>query len=341
MRLRFNQLRAHAQGPLAPVYLVCGDEPWQLGEAASALRAAARAQGFTEREVLDQDGNFDWSLLAASASAMSLFAERKQIELRLGSAKIGAEGSAAIRAYCERPCPDNLLLVIAPALDRKELDAAWVKAIDGVGALVQVWPLKGTELTRWLGERLTAAGLIPGEGVAELIAERSEGNLLAAVQEVEKLALLREPGPLAVEDLLGNLADSARFDVFALSDAALAGDRARVARVLAVLQAEGTAHVLVLWTLARDIRMLAEAAAARAARRPLGPVLSAHRVPRMREEAVGRALGRLSPAFLRRLLQRCLEVDLAIKGQRQGDPWQLLAVVADALARGPAQGRAG
>jgi DNA polymerase-3 subunit delta len=340
MRLRFNQLAGHLRGPLAPAYLVCGDEPYQLGEAARALRAAASAGGFEEREVLDQDTGFDWGLLAASASAMSLFATRKLIELRVSSARLGVEGGAAVRAYCERPCPDNLLLMVAPGLERKELDTQWVKAIEALGVVVQVWPLKAAELTRWIAERLAAAGLVPDEGVAELLAERSEGNLLAAAQEIEKLRLLREPGPLALDDLLGSLADSARFDVYALTDAALGGNRARVQRVLRVLQAEGTAEVLVLWALAREIRMLAEAAAARAARRPLGPVYAAHRVPRLRQDAIERALARLSPGLLRRLLQRCAGIDRAIKGQGSGDPWHGLSVLADALARGVTGGRA-
>jgi DNA polymerase-3 subunit delta len=337
MRLRFNQLARHLQGSLVPAYLVCGDEPYQLGEAARAIREAARDQGFEEREVLDQEGGFDWGLLAASASAMSLFATRKLIEVRVSSSKLGADGGGAIRAYCERPCPDNLLLLVAPGLDRKELDTQWVKALDGLGALIQVWPLKTHELIHWIAERLAAVGLVSADGVAELLAERSEGNLLAAAQEVEKLRLLREPGTLGLDDLLGNLADSARFDVYALTDAALGGNRARVQRVLRVLQAEGTAQVLVLWALAREIRMLAEAAAARSARRPLAPVYSAHRVPRMRQDAVERALARLSPALLRRLLQRCADIDRAIKGQAAGDPWHALSVLADALARGAAK----
>jgi DNA polymerase-3 subunit delta len=237
MRLRFTQLPEHLARGLSPVYLICGDEPFQLGEAARLIRTAARTAGFDEREVLDQDAQFDWGALGASASAMSLFSQRKLIDLRLSSGKIGKDGSAALRAYCARPCPDNLLLVTAPGLERKELENQWVKSLDTVGAVVQVWPLKGRELAQWLSQRLTAAGFVPEPGAAELLAERVEGNLMAAVQEIEKLRLLREPGPLPLEDLLGTLADSARFDLFALTDAAVAGDRARVHRVLAVLRA--------------------------------------------------------------------------------------------------------
>jgi DNA polymerase-3 subunit delta len=238
-----------------------------------------------------------------------------------------------VRAYCDRPCPDNLLLIIAPELDRKELLSQWAKRVESVGALVQVWPLKGRELVQWLGQRLQSVGLQPGPGVAELLAERAEGNLLAAVQEIEKQRLLRDPGPLALADLLGNLADSARFDLFSLTDAALSGDRARTQRVLSVLRAEGTADVLVLWVLARELRTLAEAAAARAggARAPGG---ADARMPPQRLAAMERALSRLSPTLLRALLHQCSLVDQAIKGLAVGDPWHRLAVVADALAAG-------
>lgn len=334
MHLRFNQLRPQLERGPASVYLVCGDEPYQLGEAARLIREQARAHGFDEREVLEQDGSFDWGALTASASAMSLFSTRKLIDLRIGTARLGKDGGAALRAYCERPCADNLLLMVAPALDRKELASQWAKAVDAAGAIVQVWPLKGAELVRWLQERLTAAGFQPQAGVAELLAERSEGNLLAAAQEIEKLRLLHEPGRLGIGDLLGNLADSARFDLFALTDAALAGDRARVQRILGVLRAEGTAEALVLWALAREIRMLAEAAAARAGGASPSPVYAAHKVPPHRQESVGRALQRLSPRLLRALLRQCAAADLAIKGLSPTDPGHRLGIIADTLAAG-------
>lgn len=334
MRLRFNQLHDSLARGLAPLYLICGDEPYQLGEAARLVREAARRQGFVEREVLDQDGDLDWRALSAAADAMSLFSTRKLIELRIGTARLGQEGGAAIRAYCTRPCPDNLLLIIASGLDRKELTTQWVKQVDSVGVVTQVWPLKGQELVRWLGQRLRALGLLPGHGVAELLAERAEGNLLAAVQEIEKQRLLRDPGPLELTDLLGSLADTARFDLFALTDAALSGDRARTQRVLSVLRAEDTAAVLVLWVLARELRTLSEATGARGrgGARPMGG--GGPPLPPQRIQAMERALSRLSPTLLRTLIQQCALVDQMIKGQTPGDPWHRLAVIADAMAGG-------
>jgi DNA polymerase-3 subunit delta len=334
MQLRFNQLASQLSRELAPVYLLHGDEPYQLGEAARLIREQARRKGFDEREILDVDGHFDWNLLPASAEAMSLFSARKLIELRIGSGKLGKDGGAAIRAYCERPCPDNLLLILAPGLERKDLQAQWAKTVEALGVLVQVWPLKEKELETWLGQRLLAVGFQAGAGVAALLAERAEGNLLAAVQEIEKLRLLHETGPLTLDDLLGNLADSARFDLFALTDAAIAGDRARVQRVLAALRGEGIADALVLWVLARELRMLADVAAAIARRTSPESVFMTHRVPRPRQEGIARALRRLSPDLIQRLLQQCLLADLSIKGMTHDDSWQLLAIIADALSAG-------
>ncbi|WP_295391404.1 DNA polymerase III subunit delta [uncultured Thiodictyon sp.] len=334
MRLRFTQLADQLARGLAPIYLICGDEPYQLGEAARSIRARARAAGFDEREVLDQDGAFDWGALTASANAMSLFCARKLIDLRIGTAKLGKEGGAAVRAYCERPCPDNLLLMTAPVLERKELETQWAKAVEAQGVVVQVWPLKERELVQWLEQRLKSAGFVPARGVADLLAERLEGNQLAAAQEIEKLRLLREPGPLAVDDLLGTLADSARFDLFALTDAAIAGDRARVQRVLAVLRAEGTAATLVLWVLARDLRMLAQAAWAKGRQGSASQFVAQQRVPRQRQEAIERALRRLSGTLLRSLVRQCALADRSIKGLGPNDAWERLAFIADTLASG-------
>ncbi len=332
MQLRFTQLADQLKRTVAPVYLCCGDEPYQLGEAARLVRERARQAGFDERAVLDADASFDWGLLTAAAETMSLFSMRKLIELRIG--KLGKEGGAAIRAYCQRACSDNLLLILAPDLKWKDLQTPWVKAAEALGVLLEVKPLKERELQSWLKARLLDAGFQPDAGVAALLAERAEGNLLAAVQEIEKLRLLHEPGSLTLDDLHGNLADSARYDLFALTDAALNADRARVQHILSVLRGEGTADTLVLWVLARELRMLVEVAGAMARRASPEPLFTAHRVPRLRQDTITQALRRLPPMLLQRLLQQCLQADLAIKGQTPGDPWQHLASIADVLSGG-------
>lgn len=332
MRLRFPQLKDQLDRALAPAYLLSGDEPLQLGEAAQTVRSKAAALGFDERVVLDQDAAFDWNELAGAADSMSLFSSRKLIDLRLSTPRIGKEGSAAVREYCERVNEDTVLLVSAPSLERKELRTKWVQEMDRVGVVLQVWPVEGEHLIRWAEQRLRTAGFSPEPGAAALLAERVEGNLLAAAQEIEKLRLLREPGPLPAADLLAAISDSARFDVFTLSDAALAGDRARVARVLAGLKAEGTASPLVLWALLRDLRLLAALAFARAQRQDRGAVFAEYRVWESRHPLVLKALGRFSLGRLRRLLQQCAVADRRIKGVLGGDPWQDLERIADQLA---------
>jgi DNA polymerase-3 subunit delta len=334
MRLRYPQLAGHLRRGLAPVYLLSGGEPLQLRDAAEAIRAAARAAGCDEREVLDQDATFDWRALAATRETLSLFSRRRLIELRIATARLGRDGGAALRAYCARPPAEDCLLILAPHLERKELKGGWSQAVDQAGVILEVWPLTGRTFIAWLEERLRAAGFQPAPGVAALLAERAEGNMLAADQEVEKLALLHAGGPLSEADLLAAVGDSARFDVFALGDAALAGERARVQRILAVLAADGTGEPLVLWSLARDVRLLAAAAFARARGQDLAPVFAAHQVRPTRQPQVERALARLPLADLHRLLERCAAADACIKGVMPGDPWPLLAEIADGLARG-------
>jgi DNA polymerase-3 subunit delta len=333
MRIQFPQLAGSLARGLAPVYLVCGDEPLQLGEAAQTIREAARKRGFDERELLEQEVGFDWDRLAAAGMERSLFATRKLIELRLSGARIGREGSDAVRAYCERPCPDNLLLILAPSLDYKELKAKWVQTIERAGALLPVRQLEGPRLVRWIEQRMRSRGLRPGPGVPELLAERVEGNLAAAAQEVEKLALLYDDSQLDRDRLLKAISDSARYDLFDLSDAAIGGDRARVHRVLDGLAAEGTPEPLVLWALARELRMLSAAAySARQGAAALSRALDAHRVWESRRGPVRKAIERLPIAVLHGLLADCAQVDRRIKGLDRGDPWLGLARIADVLA---------
>ncbi len=336
------QLSQQLKKGLATVYLLAGSEPLQLGEAADAVRATAREQGFSEREVLETGPDFDWSSLVGAMGSLSLFAEQRLIELRIATAKsgskgdgVGREGSDAIRGCLERLSPDILLLILAPGLDWKALKAKWVQAIERAGVVVQVREPQGRQLIQWLNGRLRRAGFVPTAEAAALLAERVEGNLLAADQEITKLGLALEPGPLDAEGLLAAVADSARYGVFDLADAAVSGDRARVARVLEVLQAEGTAEPLVLWALAREVRKLAALSFARAKQQPLAPLLKAHQVWDSRRPLVVAALDRLPLDHLWDLVIRCADADLAIKGRGVGDPWQLFASIADGLAAAP------
>jgi len=336
MRLNVNQLTGQLKQPLLPVYLVSGDEPLQHGEALDAIRAAARAQGHLEREVLEHDNHFDWNLLAAMADNLSLFGDRRLIELRLSSSKIGAEGSKALLEYLQRPPEDTVLLIIAPKLERSQTGSKWVKQIDAAGALVSVWPVDRNQLPGWLEQRMRSQGLQPGPGVAHWLAERVEGNLMAAVQELEKLRLLQEPGPVDQEQMMAAVADSARYTVFDLADSALEGRTARCVRVLQVLKAEGTPQPLALWALLKETRLLAGLAGEAAQGRPLAQVIGARReIWDKRRSLYDQAVRRLPPKDWQRLLQSCGAADRAIKGMDKTDPWLLLEEIALGIAGSP------
>ncbi len=310
-------------------------DAFQLGEAASLVRQTARALGFGEREVLEVDGHFDWGLLTVAAQSLSLFSSLKLIELRLGSGKIGREGGEAVRHYCAQPRAENRLLILAPNLEYQELQAKWVQAVERVGVLLQVKPLDGQGLVDWIGQRLRERGLRPGPEVAAMLAERVEGNLLAAAQEVDKLVLIYGEGSLNAEQLSRAISDSSRFDLFDVPDAALAGDRARMHRILAGLAAEGTAEPLMLWVLAREVRLLARAAfASHSGPRALDAFLNAERVWKNRQGPLKSALYRLPPTRLWHLLGQCARADRQIKGLEPGEAWVTLAVIGDALAGG-------
>jgi DNA polymerase-3 subunit delta len=337
MRVDPSQLQPALQRALAPVYLLFGDEPLQLGEAADAVRAAAQARGFTERTCLEADGHFDWSALDQAAATLSLFAERRLLEVRVAGEGVGRDGGEAIRRYCGIGADDVLLLIIAPKLDWKTLSSKWAQALDGVGVIVQVRQPQGRRLQQWLQGRLVQVGFAPTDEALALLAERVEGNLLAAAQEIEKLRLLRDPGPLDAEALLTAVSDSARYDLFDLTDAALAGDRARTDRVLWALQAEGTAAALVLWVLARELRKLAAVGYALASRGDTAAVLREYKVTQYRRDEVLAAARRLPLGRLWALLARCADADLAVKGRGAADPWLLLAEIADGLAAAAAR----
>jgi len=335
MRIPYPQLPSYLKQGLPPVVMICGDEPFQFGEAASLVRQRARETGYEEREVLEIDGHFDWGLLTVATQSLSLFSSRKLIEMRLPSGKIGREGSEAVRLYCAQPRPENRLLILAPNLEYQELQAKWIQSVERVGALLQVKPLEGQMLVDWIRKRMSDRGLRPGPEVAAMLAERVEGNLLAAVQEVDKLVLIHGEGPLNAEQLSRAIADSSRFDLFDVSDAALAGDRTRMHRILVGLAAEGVAESLILWVLAREVRLLNRAAfALRSGTPALDAFLKAERVWQNRLGPLKSSLRRLPPARLRLLVGECARADRQIKGLEPGEAWLTLLVIGDALAGG-------
>ncbi|HEX7915839.1 DNA polymerase III subunit delta, partial [Rudaea sp.] len=300
-----------ATGELKPVYLLAGEEHLLLLEAADALRARARELGYAEREVFDADANFDWNQLAQSASSMSLFATRKLIDLRMPTGKPGKEGSAAIIEYCENPPPDTVLLITATQWSKAH-ETSWVTAVEKAGVFVSLWPLKPNELPDWVAQRMASRGLKPTRDAIEALVERIEGNLLAAAQEIDKLALLQGDKPLDAATLEDLVADSARFDVFKLADAALAGDASRALRILAGLRAEGEQVVGLLGWLLNQQQLLARLANARGNQ---AAAFKAERIWPARETIYKKALARADRTHWDACLIQAGRVDRIGKGR--------------------------
>ena len=326
MQLKPEQLDGHLRKQLAPVYFISGDEPLRVMEAADAVRAAAREQGYSEREVLSVEAGFDWGRLDAAAGSMSLFAERRLVDLRLPGGKPGDAGGKALRAWAGQPPEDTLLLVTAGKLEPAARKSKWLQALDRAGVVVLVWPLDAQQFPAWVKRRMQQRGLEPTGDAVALLAGRVEGNLLACVQEIDKLYLLRGAGPVTGEDIAEAVADSARYDVFSLVDAALAGDGVRTVRMFQGLRGEGTPSAVVLWALAKEVRQLAAMARLVAAGQAVPKVLAQYRVWQNRKAVVGRALQRLArrDGDAARLLRRCALVDRVIKGQAAGNEWDEL-----------------
>ncbi len=321
MQLRAEQLEAQLARELSPVYAIHGDEPLIALEAADAVRAAARKRGFTEREVFEPGRGFDWSELAHSLASLSLFGGSKIVELRLPGGKPGPQGAEAIAAYCERPASDILLLVSLPRLDRQSQGSAWFGALSRAGVVVDVWPVERARLPAWIAERLGRQRQRAPREALEFLADRVEGNLLAAHQEVQKLALLAPQGELSLDVVRDVVANVARYDAYTACEAMLAGDRARYVRVIDGLKSEGEAPTLVLWALSEELYALARIQAGAAAGRPVDDLLRENRVWGPRQRPMKAAATRVAPQAVQRALAHAARIDRAIKGVGPGEPW--------------------
>ncbi len=325
MKLPPAQLGKHLQGSLAPVYVVSGDEHLLCQEACDAIRAACRQQAFSERQVLSVESGFDWGQLLEAGANLSLFAEKRLLELRIPNGKPGDKGAAALLHYLARPAEDTVLLISLPKLDGSTQKTKWAKAlIDGKDVqFLQVWPVDAAQLPQWIRQRLSQAGLAADQEAVELIAARVEGNLLAAAQEIEKLKLLAEDGRVTADTVQAAVADSARYDVFGLIDAALQGHPEHSLRMLEGLRGEGIEAPVILWALARELRLLANIAQQYAQGVPLERAFSQARPPvwDKRRPLVSKALQRHDVAGWQRLLMAAQLIDEQIKGQAEGDPW--------------------
>lgn len=353
MLLNPAQLSVHLQRGLKSLYTLHGDEPLLIQEAADAIRACARAQGFSERSAYTVMGaHFDWSEVLAASSSLSLFAERQMVDVRIPSGKPGKEGSLAIQQLAEQSAGNEgtLLLFLLPRLDKATKTSAWFAALESRGVSLQVEPVQRPALPQWIAQRLALQGLRVADGEEgqrslQFFADRVEGNLLAAAQEIEKLALLYGPAAkagaaptiLSFEQVESAVLNVARYDVFKLSEAVLAGQLQRVQRMLDGLQAEGEAPVLVHYAISEDIRALKRVKDALGQGRPLPLALREQRVWGQRERLFEQVLPRLGAATLGSLLQSAHQVDGIVKGLRSPDwpqdGWQALHRLASQLCR--------
>ena len=328
MQINADQLARQLERGLAPLYLVSGDEPLQVEECGSAIRRRAEAGGCSERSVFTVESGFDWDGLRTATQSLSLFADRRLIELRLPTGRPGETGAALLNELATNASADIVLLVITGKLDKTQRESSWVQAIEAAGTHAVIWPLDAQKLPAWLTQRFAARGLKPEAGVVDLIAWHLEGNMLAAAQEVDKLAMLcgavpggagATEGRVTLADVEESLADSARFSIYQLVDAALVGDVVAARRILASLRTEGSEPILMLWALARELRTLAQMGQELARGKPESAVLA--RAWAQRRTRVGKALRRHPAPVWLDFVRRSARLDRILKGRETGDLW--------------------
>lgn len=335
MELRPDQLDQHLAGELAPVYRVSGDEPLQHTEVGDAIRAAARARGYSVREVHEARADFEWSRLTEAGSNLSLFGDGRLVDLRLPTGRPGREGGAVLKAWAQKPPEDAVLLVTTPRLERDVLKSAWCRALDAAGVAITLHLPERGQLPRWIEHRMQARGLQPDREAVTLLADRIEGNLVAAAQEIDKLLLLHGPGPVDSDAVATAVADSTRFGPFDLGDAVVDGEPERLARIAAGLRAEGVAPPLALWALHREIELLATVAARCAGGESRSAAVRAAGVWQRRQDRVARAVTRMPANAWARLLVGCARLDRVAKGAERGSFWEELVELGLTAAGAP------
>lgn len=337
MQLRHDALDAHLAKSLAPLYVITSDEHLLALEAADKIRKTARAQGLTEREVLIVERYFKWGELLAANQSQSLFGDRKLIELRMPTGKPGKDGGQALQEYVGALNPDNVTLITLPKLDWQTQKSAWVSALQQAGVYIDIPLVERAHLPAWIGTRLTAQRQSADRQSIDFIADRVEGNLLAAHQEIQKLALLHPEGKLSFEQVQDAVLNVARYDVFKLNEAMLAGDATRLVRMIDGLKGEGEALPLVLWAMAEEIRTLLKIKAGAAQGRAVGMLLKEFRIWGPREKLMEPAVRRLKLSTLEAALQEAAQIDKMVKGLRAkafaGDAWDALLQLGLKVAR--------
>jgi len=332
MKLRPEQLGTHLKKGLSPVYLITGDEPLISEESSDLLRHHLQEQGFSEREVLHVDGSFSWEYLLECANALSLFAEKKIIELRLSSQKLNKKSSEILQSYLSNPAPDNILVITADKLDGNTKKSAWFKAVDKSGVIIEIWPVETEQLPNWIRQRAAQIELQLDDEAIQLLCDRIEGNLLAAKQELSKLSLLFPRQVVSADDIVDSVSDSSRYDIYGLSDAALNGQSTRCCKILQVLRQDGTEPPVVLWALSKELRSLAAIQQAQNNGQSFDAVCQRERIWGKRKPLARKASQRISSKQINTALQQCAEVDKIVKGMAIGDAWLLLTSISLTLS---------
>ena len=327
MRLKVEQLERALQKGLSPVYFLSGDEPLQLGELADAIRISAKQRGYHNREVISVDKNFNWNELAFASDSLSIFSDKRLLELRIPSGTLGVDGAKALINYCNRPAEDTILLITAGKIDNKSTKSRWFEVLDKLGVIIQVWPLEGDDLNRWLQLRLSKRGLQADQQGLQLLASRIEGNLLAAAQEIEKLYVLYGSVFVSVDQIYDVVADSSRYDVFKLMDAVLATNINKLIKILSGLKAESVAAPVVLWALTREARLIIQIKLALGKGHDKNLVFKNLGVWAKRKQLINQTMNRLSENQLNKILVLSAKADRQIKGQEAGDAWETLLAI--------------
>lgn len=332
MKIYPDKLQNSLKEQIKPIYVVSGDEPLLVQETCDSIRLSLKQSGYTERELFHVDASFDWQQLLYSASSMSLFAEKKLIELRMPTGKPGDKGAAVLKSYVENIPEQTVLLIITNKLERSTQNTKWFKALDSAGASVQIWPIEVNQLPAWLNNRIRKSGMSAGRETVEALVDKVEGNLLAAVQEIERIRLISGEGRIELNQVLNEVSDSSRYTVFALIDAALSGNAVRTCKVVQGLRSEGTEILQIVGLLGRELRSLSKMAARLSAGQSVNSVMQLHRVWSNRKNIVGKTLHRHKLSEFERMISQLAKLDKMVKGLGPGDPWDELTSILLRLA---------
>ncbi|MBV1888849.1 MAG: DNA polymerase III subunit delta [Proteobacteria bacterium] len=335
MKLDFQQLPAHLQKPLQPIYLVAGDETLLVDEACDLIRNAAKQNGYDDRQIHQVDAQFDWQQLLVATGTLSLFSQKRTVELRLAPKQPGNDGRAALQSYAENPNPDDLWLIRSGKLEKSTQNTKWFKAVEKAGVVILIQPVNPTQLPNWIRQRMQTAGLKPTAEAVQMLADQVEGNLLAASQEIEKIQLLAST-PVVNGDMITEMVtNNARYSVFTLVDRTLDGQTESALRVLHGLRAESSEPQLVIWALAREIRLLIELAACLQNQRPASEFFRMQKPPiwESRQRAIKQRQQRIPFNRLQTSLKRLLWIDKITKGAATGSAWDEIERLLISLSR--------